>query len=342
MSELRKDPILGRWVIIASARGKRPGAFGQPPEKKDEGISCPFCTGNEGMTPKEIYSLRKPGSLPDEPGWNVRVVPNKFPALGIDDKLVKKGRGIYDMMVGYGAHEVIIETSDHHKHIKDQSIEEIKNVIWVAQHRIEDLHKDVQMRYVLVFKNKGIEAGASLVHPHTQIIATSVTPRTVKGELQGAESYFKVKERCIFCDIMEEELSLGKRIVVENDEFVAFCPYASRFPFEIHILPKHHDVDFHSDIVKKNDHLLAEILQIIFKKLANCLNDPPYNYVIHTAPNRFERRGYWHTLNEDFHWHIEIMPKLTRVAGFEWGTGFYINPTPPEDAAKYLREADGE
>ncbi|MEW6007350.1 MAG: galactose-1-phosphate uridylyltransferase [bacterium] len=341
MSELRKDPILGRWVIIASERGKRPGAFEKPPEKTDAG-SCPFCPGNEWMTPKEIYSIRKPGSKPNEGGWDIRVVPNKFPALGIDEKLAKKGRGVYDMMIGYGAHEVIIETPDHHKHIKDQSIDEIKNVIFAVQHRIDDLHKDLQMRYVLVFKNKGIEAGASLFHPHTQLIATPVTPRTVKGELQGAEAYFKAKERCIFCDIMEEELSLGKRIVVENDGFVAFCPYASRFPFEICILPKHHDVDFHSEAVEKNDDLLAEILSIVFKKLATCLDDPQYNYVIHTAPNRFARRGYWQTLNEDFHWHIEIMPKLTRVAGFEWGTGFYINPTPPEEAAKALREANVE
>lgn len=339
MSELRKDPILGGWVIIAPERAKRPRAFEKPEEKENGGI-CPFCPGNEGMTPKEIYSIRSPGSPPNKEGWKVRVVPNKFPALGIDEKLVKKGKGIYDMIIGYGAHEVIIETPDHHKHIKDQSIDEIKDVILAVQHRIEDLHKDLMMRYILVFKNKGKEAGASLTHPHTQLIATPITPRIVKGELQGAEAYFRAKERCIFCDIMEEELSLSKRIVSENDGFLAFCPYASRFPFEICILPKAHDIDFHSEAVRKNAHLLAEILQITFKKLAICLNDPQYNYVIHTAPNRFARRGYWQTLNEDFHWHIEIMPKLTRVAGFEWGTGFYINPTPPEEAAKYLREAE--
>lgn len=339
MSELRRDPILGRWVIIASERGKRPGAFEKVAEDTKGGI-CPFCPGNEGMTPKEIYSIRSPGSFPNKEGWNVRVVPNKFPALGIDEKLVKKGKGMYDMMIGYGAHEVIIETPDHYKHIKDQSIEEIKNVISAVQHRIEDLHKDLMMRYVLVFKNKGKEAGASLAHPHTQLIATPITPRTVKGELQGAEAYFKAKERCIFCDIMEEELSISKRIVLENDGFVAFCPYASRFPFEICILPKAHDIDFHSEASRKNNHLLAEVFHITFKKLAICLNDPPYNYVIHTAPNRFARRGYWQTLKEDFHWHIEIMPKLTRVAGFEWGTGFYINPTSPEEAAKYLRDAE--
>ncbi|HAW50042.1 TPA: galactose-1-phosphate uridylyltransferase [bacterium] len=340
MSELRKDPILGRWVIIASERGKRPGAFQTIPEEKNEAI-CPFCYGNEHMTPPEIYAIRHDKSPPNTQGWKTRVVPNKFPALGIDEKLAKRGVGMmYDMMVGYGAHEVIIDTPDHHRNIKDQSIHDITNVISCIQHRIEDLHKDVQMRYVLVFKNKGKEAGASLFHPHTQLIATPVTPITVKAELQGAESYFKMKERCIFCDIMHEELSLEKRIVYENDGFVAFCPYASRFPFEVWILPKNHDIDFHSESVVKNNHFLAEILKIVFQKLAIGLNDPQYNYVIHTAPNRFARRGYWQTLHEDFHWHIEIMPKLTRVAGFEWGTGFYINPTPPEDAAKHLREVE--
>lgn len=339
MSELRKDPITGRWIIISTVRGKRPHTA--PPAKVEEGPPkpCPFCVGNEGMTPPEIYALRDPSSRRDGPGWKVRVVPNKFPALGIDEPLVKKGVGIYDMMSGFGAHEVIIETPDHNRQLKDQSVEEINLVLTVIQDRVEDLHRDQRMRYILVFRNEGYEAGASIAHPHSQIIATPVTPKRAREELQGTEAYFKLKERCIICDIMQEELDNKVRVVFENEGYLAFCPYASRFPFEIWILPKAHGIDFYAKEIRRNMSLLASCLKIVMQKLAVALNNPQYNYLIHAAPNRFARRGYWRTIEDDFHWHIEIMPRLTRIAGFEWGTGFYINPTFPEDAANFLREA---
>ncbi len=291
------------------------------------------------MTPPEIYALRKRGTKPDTPGWRTRVVPNKFPALVSEQELSRQGVGMFDMMTGFGNHEVIIETPDHKKTVKDQSIDEIEDVIKVFQHRIEALHNDTRIRYILVFKNQGLQAGASLAHPHSQLIATPITPKRVKEELLGAESYFKLKERCVYCDIMKEEMASGERIVYENDAFVSFCPYASRFPFEIWLLPKDHGIDFFSENVKANARLLADQLKVTMQKLAQALDNPQYNYLIHAAPNRFPRRGYWKTIDEDFHWHIEIMPKLVRVAGFEWGTGFYINPTSPEEAAKYLREA---
>ncbi len=339
MPELRKDPILGRWVIISTERSKRPSAFKSIGEEKERSDSCPFCEGKEGMTPPEIYSLRKEGTKPDTPGWRVRVVPNKFPALAKEEGLVKRGFGMFDMMTGFGAHEVIIETTGHKKTIKDQSIDEITDVIKVFQHRVEDLNNDARIRYILLFKNQGLQAGASIAHPHSQLIATPVTPKRVKEELLGAEDYFKVKERCIYCDIIKEEVASGKRVVCENDAFISFCPYASRFPFEIWLLPKEHGIDFFSESVKANVRLLAEQLKATMQKLALALDNPQYNYLIHAAPNRFPRRGYWRTIDEDFHWHIEIMPKLTRIAGFEWGTGFYINPTSPEEAAGHLRDA---
>ena len=339
MGELRKDPILGRWVIIATERSMRPDSFLKQKEKTDDDKNkCPFCAGREKMTPPEIYSLRDRNTKPNQPGWRVRVVPNKYPALNIDVGLDKKGYGVHDMMTNFGAHEVIVETPDHDKDIKDQTIDEISDVIMVLQHRVKDLYKDQKFRYILIFKNKGKEAGASIKHPHHQIIGLPITPKRVREELLGAESYFKLKERCIFCDVIEQERSWGERIIYENDGFISFCPYASRFPFEVWILPKDHSIDFYGQKVKDKTKALAEMLKVILSKLAKVLNDPEYNYIIHAAPNRFPRRDYWKTIGQDFHWHIELFPRLTRVAGFEWGSGFYINPTSPEQAAKYLKE----
>jgi len=339
MGELRKDPILGRWVIIATERSKRPQSYSINREPVLEDTkNCPFCYGNEHMTPPEIYALRPDNSKPNTSGWKVRVVPNKYPALGIDSPLKKKGYGLYDVMTSFGAHEVVIESPDHRREIYEQSIDEVCNWIRVIQGRVEDLHNDIRFRYLLVFKNKGKEAGASLTHPHHQIIATPVTPKRVREELQGAEAYFKLKERCIFCDLIEQELAMKERIVYENEAYVSFCPYASRFPFEIWILPRHHCIDFYNEIVKNEIKLLAAALKSTIAKLNKVLNGTEYNYLIHASPNRFMRSGYWKTIHEDFHWHIELFPRLTRTAGFEWGTGFYINPTVPEEAAKILRE----
>ena len=339
MSELRKDIVTGRWIIISSVRGKRPHTV--QPSNKEEGPPkvCPFCTGNESMTPPEIVALRDASLQIDGPGWKVRVVPNKFPALGIDQELIRKGVGLYDMMTGYGAHEVVIETPDHNRQIKGQEVGEIADVITVIQNRVNDLHRDQRMRYILVFRNEGLEAGASIAHPHSQIIGTPVTPKRVREELMGGENYYKLKERCVFCDIMQEELTKKERLVFENEDYMAFCPYASRFPFEIWVLPKIHGIDFYGENVRKSVKALAACLKTVLQKLAKTLNNPQYNYIIHAAPNRFARRGYWKTIEYDYHWHIEIMPRVTRMAGFEWGTGFFINPTSPEDAAQFLREA---
>ena len=337
MGELRKDQITGRWVIISTDRGKRPTDFPLDIKENKGKQSCPFCPGNEGLTPPEIYALRPEGGRKDSTGWKIRVVPNKYPALGIDFPLTKKGIGFYDQMSGFGAHEVIIESIDHEKTIEDLSVEEIQDVVTICQDRIVDLHKDVRFRYVLLFKNEGPQAGASLSHPHSQLIATPITPKRVKEELAGAEAYYRQKERCVFCDTIAYEREEGVRLVYENEHFITYCPFASRFPFEMCLLPKHHELNFHESRAHIRD--LAQCLKVTMEKLDGVLNHPQYNYVFHTAPNLFPRRGYWHTINEDFHWHLEIMPRLTKVAGFEWGTGFYINPTSPEDAAKYLREA---
>ena len=337
MAELRKDPVTGRWVIISTARGKRPTDFPADAKEHPGTERCPFCPGNETLTPPEIHAIRPKGGAANGPGWQVRVVPNKYPALGIDFPLNKKGVGIYDQMSGFGAHEVIIEGPEHDKTLEDLSVEEIRRVLSVAQDRIQDLHHDTRFRYVLLFKNEGVQAGASLSHPHSQLIATPITPKRVKEKLLGAETYYRQRERCVFCDVIAHEKEVGTRVVYENEHFLTFCPFASRFPFEMCLLPKHHELNFHESRTHVME--LAQCLKATMEKLDRVLNNPQYNYVFHSAPNLFPRRGYWQTIREDYHWHLEIIPRLTKVAGFEWGTGFYINPTSPEDAAKYLREA---
>lgn len=333
MSDLRKDPIVGRWVIIAPERGKRPSDFPEEPRPRRKGGFCPFCPGNEDKTPPEIIAYREPGTMPNKPGWRVRVVPNKFPVLQVEGDLNKTGEGIYDRMNGIGAHEVIIETPDHDMALPDLPIEHIAEVIEAFKERILDLKNDIRLRYMLVFKNWGEVAGASLEHSHSQLIATPVIPKRILEEVAGSRQYYEYRERCVFCDIIRQEKEVGKRMVLENEMFVTFLPFASRFPFESWIMPKFHSHYF-EDMGKEEIKSLAWMLKESLSRLNIALMNPPYNLVIHSAPVGIQCSDY-------YHWHIEIIPKLTRIAGFEWGTGFYINPTPPEEAASYLRDIEG-
>ncbi len=336
MSELRKDPIINRWVIIADERMKRPHDFTAIEESASKD-GCPFCPGAEEKTPPEIWAVRKKDTEPNGPGWTVRVVPNKFPALRIEGELDRLGVGMYDRMNGIGAHEVIIETTDHSKMLEDLTVDQILDVYKTYKQRLSDLKGDTRFRYILLFKNHGMLAGASLSHAHSQLIATPVTPKRIAEEMNGAQSYYRYKERCVYCDILREELAQKVRIIYENDSFISFCPFASRFPFEIWVVPKRHDPDF--DSADDNElHAFSEAMKATLAKLAGALKKPHYNYVLHTGPARWKRYGYWQTLDLDYHWHVEIMPRLVNVAGFEWGTGFYINPTKPEDAAAFLQE----
>jgi len=341
MPELRKDPIVNRWVIIATERKLRPFDYGRNVEvekmEEEKNKFCPFCPGNEEKTPPEICALRPDGSLPNKPGWEIRVVPNKYPALRIEGDLNKKGVGVFDAMNGIGAHEVIIETSNHNLQMADFSVDHLEKIVKIYQERSSDLKKDNRFKYIMIFKNFGVEAGASLFHSHTQLIATPVTPKRVKEELAGTRWYYEYKERCIFCDIINQEIEKGERIAGINESFIAIAPFASRFPFELWILPLNHNPDFDA-IGSKERRNFSEILHVILKKLSIGLSNPPYNFIFHTAPNRFFRPGYWQTIDRDYHWHLEIIPRLTRLGGFEWGTGFYINPTPPEESAQFLKE----
>jgi UDPglucose--hexose-1-phosphate uridylyltransferase len=330
MPELRKDPIIGRWVIISLERGRRPTDFPDEGRRRKGGF-CPFCTGNESTTPPEVLAYRDGGSPPNGPGWKLRVVPNKFPALQVEGMLNKMGEGIYDKMNGIGAHEVIIETPDHNETLSAMPVKRVEDVLWSYRDRIEDLKKDRRFSYILVFKNEGESAGATLEHSHSQLIALPIVPKSVIEEVEGAKQHYNLKERCIYCDIIRQETMTGSRMIAENRDFVSFAPFAPRFPFETWIMPKTHSSNYSSGTPEQYANL-ALILQETLKRLDRVLSVPPYNYIIHTSPFRDERNDY-------FHWHLELMPKLTHVAGFEWGSGFYINPTPPEEAAKFLREA---
>ncbi len=340
MPELRKDPVIGRWVIIATERAKRPDQFSGPSADSPAEGECPFCEGKESHTPPEIYSVRKHGTAKNGPGWDLRVVPSIAPFLRIEGDLERHGIGVYDLMNGIGAHEVVVETNQHIANIADLSEEQISRILSCYVDRMNDLEKDKRFKYVLVFKNYGWSAGGGRVkHVRSQLIATPVNPKRVKEELAGSRKYYEYHERCVFCDLIRQEMQNKERLILDIDGFIAITPFAARFPFEVWILPKKHSCDF---TALGPDHRLdlARVMKIVLSKLKKGLNDPPYNYILHTAPFRREKVGYWKSIDHDYHWHIEIMPRLTRMAGFEWGTGFYICPLPPENAAKFLREVE--
>ena len=338
MSTLRKDPVSNGWVIIAEERGIRPTDFAweSPPVRKT-GL-CPFCGGNESSTPPEIIAFRSEGSAPNTVGWSVRTIPNKYAALHVEGNLDRYGEGIYDMMNGIGAHEVIIETPEHDAHMGFYSRRKMEEIIFMYLERYRDLFKDKRLRYIQIFRNYGAGAGATLEHPHSQLIALPITPRWVKEELYCALNYYRLKERCLFCDIVNQETRSRQRVVFENDSFVTIEPFASKFPFETWLFPKEHVHDF-SLTTQTQVSDLAQALQRTLYAIAKCLNNPPLNYILHSAPRllEFDLPVSDITVEMDYHWHIEIFPRVTRMAGFEWGTGFYINPLAPERAAEHLR-----
>ncbi len=331
MPELRKDPITGRWVIISTERGKRPTSFG-PVARLEDASLCPFCPGHEEATPPEILAYRDPGTEPNQPGWRLRVMPNKYPALIVEGTMNREPHGIYDKMAGIGAHEVIIETPEHGLDLMDMSDEAVRDVFWAYRERMLDLERDRRFQYILVFKNHGQSAGASLEHAHSQLIATPIVPMQVAEEIAGAKRYFDFKERCIFCDIVRQELSDQERIAADYDAFLALQPFAPRFPFETWIIPKTHQSSY-LELSDAEVMVLARSVKDTLRRLKMALHNPAFNFMLHTRPVSGEYHEY-------YHWHIEIIPKLTQVAGFEWGSGFYINPTPPEESAQYLRELD--
>jgi UDPglucose--hexose-1-phosphate uridylyltransferase len=329
--ELRRDPIVGRWVIIAAERGARPTDFGAE-EFATGGGPCPFCPGNEHSTPPEVYAERPEGSPPNGGGWSVRVVSNKFPALQIEGELDRRAEGIYDKMNGLGAHEVVVETPEHGPELSELSLAQVAAVARAFRERMVDLTLDRRFRYIQIFKNHGAPAGATLEHSHTQLIATPIVPRRLDEELKGFAQHYELKERCVLCDVIHQEIDSKRRIVCESEHFIAVVPFAARFPYETWVMPKFHDAAF-EHLTDEQIVAFAAIFRETLRRIHLTLDGPPYNFVLHTAPVNDPKGPH------QFHWHFEIMPKVTKVAGFEWGTGFYINPIPPEIAAEHLRNA---
>jgi UDPglucose--hexose-1-phosphate uridylyltransferase len=336
MTELRKDPITGRWVIIKVQNHDHLLNL-EPVGVDGDEDNCPFCEHHEEQTSKEICSLRKEGTQPDAPDWYVRCIPNIHPVLTTSHDLGRRGIGLFDMMNSVGAHEVIIESPQHDRDFHNSDPQQVKRILSVYRQRIVELKKNQHLKYVLVFKNRGKRAGSlHISHAHSQVIATPVVPIRLKMELNGTRKYYLMKERCIFCDVIRQELKDGIRVVDESEFFVCLIPFASRFPYECMILPKEHQGSY-SQIEDLWLADLAQLFQRTFYRLHHVLNDPPYNCVLHDAPNIIPKKGYWKTITRDYHWHFEIIPRTMRTAGFEWGTGFHINPIAPEKAAEDLR-----
>jgi UDPglucose--hexose-1-phosphate uridylyltransferase len=345
LSELRYDPIKCLWTIIAPERKQRPCEFRVPPREplpRKQPAQCLFEPGYEDRTPPEILAFPCLDGGASGCYWQVRVVPSRFPALRVEGEMKREGVGLFDRVSGIGAHEVIIESPNHWREMADLRIAELTQVFRAYRERLRDLQRDTRLRYVLIFKSKGEAAGASLYHPHSQVLASPIIPPIIVQELRAAKERFDRKERCIFCDMIEQEQRLGERVGVQHDRFIAIHPYASAFPFETWILPLIHQHDFaaasHDDLQG-----LAAMVRDVLRRLRFLLQDPPYNLVLHTAPCPHPRPGhpsYWSTIEHDFHWHMELIPQVTRMAGLEWGSGLTVNPTPPEEAARYFKNAD--
>ena len=326
MPELRKDPVVDRWVIIAPERADRPNALLRPqPERA--GAACPFCPGNERMTPPEVLIHSGAG-----PGWSVRVVPNRYPALRTEIQMARAGDGLFDTMAGVGAHEVVIETAEHGKTLADLPALQIESVLAAWRERIIDLSRDLRLKALCAFKNHGVPAGATLPHAHSQLVALPFVPPALTEELRGARRHYDEKERCVFCDILAQELRDKKRLVLETEGMVAIAPYAARSPFETWILPREHRSSFES-ATGQELRWTADALRRVLRKMDVALDQPAYNLLLHTMPLREAE-------NDFYHWHLELKPVLTLQAGFEWASGCYINPTPPEEAAGFLRQTE--
>jgi UDPglucose--hexose-1-phosphate uridylyltransferase len=329
LPEFRRDPITGQWIIVSTDRAKRPTDFVRS-QVVARGLGvCPFCPGNEDRTMPEVLAFRSSGS-PNQPGWTTRVIPNRFPALRIEGDFDREPDGLYDRMNGIGAHEVIVDCPEHIASLAGTNVTNVANVFWAFRERLRDLKKDPRLAYTLLFKNHGEAAGASLEHSHSQLISLPVIPKRVREELDGAKRYFDYHERCIFCDIVRQELREMKRVVYEEEHVIAIAPYASRFPFEMWILPRQHAShieESHAEAIWE----FAQTLRLLLEKIDRALERPAYNFVLHTGAMKDPALPH-------YHWHLEVIPQLARVAGFEWGTGFYVNPTTPEEAAHFLRE----
>lgn len=330
MPEIRQNLITRQWVIIATERARRPEDFGKREEKKvvlpSYVPTCPFCPGNEHKTPAETFRISRNGD------WQVRVVPNKFAALSGVGARVRSTIGTKRTVTGVGVHEVIIETPDHSMTTALLSDAEVVQILEAYKQRYDSVIRDERVEQVTLFKNHGAAAGTSLEHPHSQLIGTPLTPSQVRDRMEVALRYYDEEGECIFCRTLHEELDEGTRIIVESEHFAAFTPFAALSPFHIWIFPKRHAASF--ALIQENEkHDLARVLRQVLRKLYEALDNPDYNYTIRNAPYDAESVKY-------YHWYLSIVPRVTQIAGFELGSGMFINTALPEDTAEYLRRIE--
>lgn len=324
MSEFRQDPLSRRWVIIGGERGGRPNEFVEATTRAKD-ISCPFCAGHEGETPPALASYSSNG----KGKWLVRVVPNKFPAVTPDINTARQELRPPGPLPGFGSHEVIIESPRHVASLSDLTDAEADAVFAAYRDRLQNLKAEGRFRYVQIFKNVGPGAGASLEHVHSQLVALRSVPEVIEQELKSSGEFFQMHQRSLLLEMLEREIATSERIVATTDHFVAFCPYASRFGYEVWIAPRQHRPRF-EDTQGGELGELSRLARDLIGRIERATGQASYNYFLHTQP--FDMPAYDH-----YHWHIEIVPRLTKVAGFEWGTGCFINPYPPEAAAEHLR-----
>ena len=327
---LRKDPMTQRWVVISPDRADLPSPDlpARPAGLARE--ACPFCPGHEAQTGSEIHVEREAGTLPNASGWSVRVVADRYPIFRIEGGLEKSAEGMYDSMNAVGAHEILIETPEHQRHWADFDPTQLERVFRAAQQRSVDLRNDSRFRHVVWVRNYGLR-GSVFQHPHSHIMASAFVPRAIEEELKGFRDYARWKERCVLCDIVKQEQRDGRRLLGREDHVVAFAPFASGFPYEFWLVPTHHSHDFGgaSPRILRD---LARLVQHTLRGVQRLLNDPPYTMVLHSCPlGEFSQ--------DEYHWHLEVVPQPPHALGPELGTGILINPVPPELAAERYRHA---
>ena len=329
MPELRHDPLLQRWVIVSAERSARPVAEAGYAGAQTGDLPCPFCPGHEAKTLPEITANRPADTAPDSPGWRVRVVPNKYPALRPDAPELEGLGPLFGRRGGKGHHEVIVEGEDHTRSVSELAPDRMQEVVSVYRERFRALSTVSGLESAVLIKNVGIEAGASIEHSHSQLIATPLLPPTLELEMRSAAEWRRQGRDCIWCSIIREERARQERVVFEEGGLIALCPWASRFPYETWILPRAHASHFERatdrDVVE-----LATCTQRLLNAVEACLHRPPYNYVVHSAPFPTGE-------SLDYHWRLSLLPRITHAAGYEQATGLYINPLLPETAAADLR-----
>jgi UDPglucose--hexose-1-phosphate uridylyltransferase len=319
-------------VAVATERARRPDSFSQAPKEAVAARdACPFCPGHESMTPPEVLAYRPAGSLPNTEGWWIRVVPNLYAAFRLDPDGQERLEGRFWQRDAIGACEVLISSPDHRAPTPRLPRRQVEEIVQSYVDRYRHHAQNPALEHVLILYNHGRPAGASLEHPHSQLYAISLVPPSFNDELAGARRFLAAQAGCAFCRTLEVERNAGARIIFENEAFVVFAPFAARTPFETWIMPRRHCASFGQIDLQREKPAFAEALQLTLSALDEGLNDPPFNYYIHSAPLKA-------SVEQDYHWHLELIPKLSIAAGFELGTGIWINVVKPEDSATFLRE----